>query len=100
LVIPYSNAPIERSFDHLKITKNVRRLNLKEENVQNLMIVRQSITRKRVDEFSDILDQKLLKRVKKTIEEKTKEKNEAAQKKMKEELIKVNDFAIKDLHKP
>ncbi len=64
------------------------------------MIVRQSITRKRVDEFSDILDQKLLKRVKKTIEEKTKEKNEAAQKKMKEELIKVNDFAIKDLHKP
>ena len=56
LAIPYSNASIERMFSQLKLTKNVKRLNLKDETLECLMILKNLTRKTKIKDFDSILN--------------------------------------------
>jgi hypothetical protein len=54
LSIPYSNAPIERQFNQLNLTKTIKRLKIKGENLESFMILKSLTSKSKADNLGSM----------------------------------------------
>ena len=92
LTIPYSNASIERVFSQLKLTKSIKRLKLKTENLECFMTLKNLMRKRKVQDFDSLLSFETLKKVRKTVQDEIAEKNE--DKKNKHQKLDKEKFVI------
>ena len=68
LTVPYSNAPIERAFSQLKLIKNNKRLNLKNQNLASFIILKNLTKKVKAQDLDSLLSTYQFKKVKNSID--------------------------------